>query len=556
MGVVMSLRRFLVTSAILFAFAALTGCGGNGSGITNPVAPPSGSFSNSNLNGTYVFSVSGLDFSGAQYVLVGTFTANGSGGISGGAYDMNDGQFSISSIAPVADQSITGGNYSVQVDGRTRVTLNTSTPFSGGGGASGITLDLVLQNSSHGLVTQFDTNASGSGTLDLQTSGVTLTGTYAFSLSGSTVSGEALATVGNFTVGSAGITGLIDINEGGILPFANEALTGSLAVGPSTTPATTLSSGGLSGTFDVFAIDATHLKFIEMDATNILVGDAYAQTNAAMPVGTLAFTVAGCTPCNSSTFTPSAIGGFIVPDGSGNITDASSEDYNVGGTSNSSSALFSGAYTPTSSTTGRYQLSFSSFAGGSTYAAYPSSGGLLLLEIDNAGLSLGAAYPQTSGASFATSQGYGLNLTGTNFAGVSSGSGLIEVDDVAEFTSATGGTLSNGVIDENFAPGGSPNYALALSSGAYSGPDASGRYTLSAAAGNNNNSTLNGGFNLIFYTADGVTFPFIDIDQGQIASGVFVQQSASAASSSAAVKSTMFIAPPIFRPHALQKKQK
>ena len=552
----MSLRRFLVTSAILFAFAALTGCGGNGSGITNPVAPPSGSFSNSNLNGTYVFSVSGLDFSGAQYVLVGTFTANGSGGISGGAYDMNDGQFSISSIAPVADQSITGGNYSVQVDGRTRVTLNTSTPFSGGGGASGITLDLVLQNSSHGLVTQFDTNASGSGTLDLQTSGVTLTGTYAFSLSGSTVSGEALATVGNFTVGSAGITGLIDINEGGILPFANEALTGSLAVGPSTTPATTLSSGGLSGTFDVFAIDATHLKFIEMDATNILVGDAYAQTNAAMPVGTLAFTVAGCTPCNSSTFTPSAIGGFIVPDGSGNITDASSEDYNVGGTSNSSSALFSGAYTPTSSTTGRYQLSFSSFAGGSTYAAYPSSGGLLLLEIDNAGLSLGAAYPQTSGASFATSQGYGLNLTGTNFAGVSSGSGLIEVDDVAEFTSATGGTLSNGVIDENFAPGGSPNYALALSSGAYSGPDASGRYTLSAAAGNNNNSTLNGGFNLIFYTADGVTFPFIDIDQGQIASGVFVQQSASAASSSAAVKSTMFIAPPIFRPHALQKKQK
>ena len=555
----MYLRRFLAAPVILFAFAALTGCGGNGSGITNPVPPPSGSFSNSNLNGTYVFSVSGADNSGFPYALVGTFTANGSGGISGGAYDMNDAGFlSVSpTIPPVADQAITGGSYTVSVDGRTRVTLNASTPFSGGGGASGITLDLVLQNSSHGLVTQFDANASGSGTVDLQTAGATPTGTYAFSLSGATVNEDAFATVGNFTVGNTGISGLIDINEGGFLPFINETLTGSLTVGPSATPATTLSSGGLSGTFDVFAIDATHLKFIEMDATNILTGDAYAQTSAAMPVGTMAFTMAGCTPCGSTTFTPDALGGFMITDASGNITSSSTEDFNVGGTSNPSSGTFSASYTPTSSTTGRYELSgFSSFAGGNTYAAYPSSGGLLLLEIDTIGLSVGAAYPQTSGASFAASQGYGLNLTGTSLAGVSSGGGLMEVDDIAEFTSATGGTLSNGVIDENFAPGGSPNYALALTSGVYSGPDPSGRYTLSAAAGNNSNSTLNGGFNLIFYTADGVTFPFIDIDQGQIASGVFVQQSASASSSASAVKSTMFMAPPLFRPHALKKKQK
>lgn len=548
----MYLRRFLVAPAILFAFAALTGCGSNGSGITNPVAPPSGSFSNSNLNGTYVFSVSGEDFNGAPYALVGTFAANGSGGISGGAYDMNDAEFSTNSISPVANQAITGGSYSVQVDGRTKVTLNTTTPFSGSsGGASNITLDLVLQNSSHGLVIQFDTNASGSGTVDLQTSGATPTGTYAFSFSGSTVGGETLATVGNFTVGT-GITGLIDINEGGILPFANEALTGSLSVGPSATPSTTLSSGGLNGTFDVFAIDATHLKFIEMDATNILIGDAYAQTSTAMPVGTQAFTLAGCSPCGSTTFNPQAMGGFIVTDASGNITNASNEDYNVGGTSNSTSGPFTGAYAPTSSATGRYQLSgFTSFVGGTTYAAYPSSGGLLLLEIDNAGLSIGAAYPQTSGASFAASQGYGLNLTGMNSATGSP----VEVDDIAEFTSATGGTLSSGVIDENFAPGGSPILGLALSSGTYQGPDASGRYLLSAAAGNTNNSTLNGGFNLIFYTADGVTFPFIDVDSTQIATGVIVQQSSTAASS-AAIKSTMFMAPPLFRPHVLKKNQK
>lgn len=547
MGEVMSLRRCLLAPAILFAFAALTGCSSNGSGITNPVAPPSGSFSNSNLKGTYVFSLSGLDGGQAPYALVGTFTADGNGGISstGSTFDMNDAEFS----APVADQAITGGNYAVQVDGRTRVTLDATTPFPGLGGVSNITLDIVLQNSSHGLVIQFDGNASGSGTVDLQTAGATPTGAYAFSLSGSTVGGESLATVGNFTVGS---TGLIDVNEGGILPLPNEPLSVSLSVGPSATPATTLTANGAIWTFDVFAIDATHLKFIEMDATNILVGDAFAQTSTTMPVGAQAFTLAGCAPCNSTSFTPAAIGGFIVTDASGNINNSSTQDYNVGGTASSSSTPFSGTYAPTSSTTGRYQLGGfnSSFVVGSTYAAYPSSGGLLLLEIDNAGLTVGAAYPQTSGASFAASQGYGLNLTGVNNA---TGS-LVEVDDIAEFA-ATGNTIT-GVIDENFAPGGSPNLGLALSSGNFSGPDSSGRYLLSAAAGNSNNSTLNGGFNLYFYTVDGATFPFIDVDSGQVATGVFVEQSSSAASSSAAIKSNMFMAPPIFRPHVLRKKQK
>jgi hypothetical protein len=557
MGEVMSLRRCLVASAILFAFAGLTGCSsGNGSGITNPVAPPSGKFSNSNLTGTYVFSVSGIDnINGAPYALVGTFAANGSGGISGGAYDMNDAEFPTNSIAPVADQAISGGNYAVQVDGRTRVTLNASTPFGSSGSGSGIILDIVLQNSSHGLITQFDANATGSGTVDLQTAGATPTGTYAFSLSGAGVnSGEAFAAVGNFAIGSTGITGLADINEGGILALPNEPLTGSLSVGPSATPATILTANALNGTFDVFAIDATHLKLIEMDQTNILVGDAYAQTSPAMPVGTQAFTLAGCLPCGSS-FTPSAIGGFMVTDANGNITNASTEDYNVGGTSPNSSSTFSGTYT--AGGTGRYTLgSFATFVGGTTYAAYPSSGGLLLLEMDSKGLTVGAAYPQTAGATLAASQGYGLNLTGTNFNGVNSvgGSSSVEVDDIAEFTAVAGGTLT-GVIDENFAPGGGPSLGLALSSGTYSAPDGNGRGELSAGAGNSNNSTLNGGFNLVFYTADGVTFPFIDIDPSQVATGVFVEQNPTAASSAAAIKSTMFMAPPMFRPHVLKKKQ-
>src|ERR1700731_504239 len=218
-GEVMSVRNALVlllsTSALLF----LAGCGGNGATITNPVAPPSGAFSANSLNGTYVFSVSGADFGGAPLAIVGTLTANGSGGITGGAVDISDAQ-----ITPVPNVSVGGGSYNVSVDGRGRATLILSNSRF----ASTLLLDFVLSSSSHGLVIELDSNGSGSGTLDLQTAGVTPTGTYAFSLSGARITGSTAtpwATVGNFTLSGATIAGTDDFNEGG-LPFPAQTLTG------------------------------------------------------------------------------------------------------------------------------------------------------------------------------------------------------------------------------------------------------------------------------------------------------------------------------------------
>ncbi len=545
----MSLRNRLVLPIILSSLAALAGCG-SGNGVTNPIAPPSGSFSKSSLNGTYVFSVSGLDSSGAPYAIVGTFTANGSGGITGGTLDINDAQFPLLSIAPIANAPISGSStYSVGVDGRGTASLVNSTAF-----VSPIVLDFVLQDSTHGLVTEFDNTATGSGTLDAQTTGTTPTGSYAFSFSGgSDASGSPYATVGNFTIGSGGsLTGLEDVNTGGVLAYPGEALNGSLTLGPSSSPATTLSSAAFSGVFDVYAIDANHLKFIEMDQTATLSGDAYSQTSTTMPTGNLAFVLAGCEPCSATAFTPFAAGGFMVTDGAGNITNASTEDYNDGGSVSAQTGPFSANYT--ASGTGRYTLSnFATFVGGTSYAAYPSSGGVLLLEIDNAGLTTGAAYLQTAGATLKASEGYGLNLSGTNLSGAGSITGTsspVEVDDIAEFATNSSGATVIGVIDENYDPGGFSNYGLALS-GTYLAPDSNGRGQIAANAGNSTNSTLNGGFGLTFYTVDGTTFPFIETDaNGQVASGVFVAQNPSAAAAAIA-KPHMFIAPPLVRPHAV-----
>lgn len=531
----MSLRNLFVVPVVFSALAFLAGCGSSSG--TKPIPPPSGSFSNSNLNGTYVFSVSGFDSSGDPYAAVGTFTANGSGGITGGALDVND-----FAAGTAANQSVTGGNYKVNVDGRGTVTLANAA-------VSGMTLAFVLQDSSHGLLTEFDSFATGSGTLDLQSAGVSATGTYAFNFGGfDYVSTTSFATVGNFTVGSGGaISGLQDLNAGAFA-YPNLSLSGAIALGPSSTPSTVLVPNGFSTslTFDVIAIDASHLKFIEMDSFGNLVGDAYSQTSTTIPQGTFAFTLGGSYPGNSNN-SVSVAGGFMVTDGAGNIQSSSTVDANNTGSVTSSPIGFSGTYAAAGA--GRYTMSLSGFTDGTGFALYPYSGGWFLLEIDNSGAMSGAAFPQSQNV-FNSAQGYGLNFTGENL------TNSVEVDDIAEFTAASGGSLT-GLVDENFQPGGAPNLGLALT-GSYSAPDSNGRGAVAATAGNSTNSTLNGGFGLSFYSVDGTTFPFIEIDaNGQVALGTMFQQNPTASAAAAAsAKNHLFVVRPTPKARANWQRQK
>src|ERR1700674_1262939 len=107
----MSVRNAIVLLLALSTLALLVACGGHS--LPKLVPPPSGGFSNSNLNGTYVFSSTGSDVSGFFLTVVGDFVANGSGGITGGALDVADGSTGV-----LANNTITGGSYHVTVDGR------------------------------------------------------------------------------------------------------------------------------------------------------------------------------------------------------------------------------------------------------------------------------------------------------------------------------------------------------------------------------------------------------------------------------------------------------
>ena len=563
----MSVRNALVLLLALSTLSLLVACGNSNNGTGTP--PPTGAFSNSNLTGTYVFSVSGTDPNGLPYAMLGAFTANGSGGngrggITGGTIDINDVSFAeqTTPIPPVIDATINNNSYySVGPDGRGQATLGTTTAF------ENITLDFVLTDSFHGLVTEFDANGTGSGTIDLQTAGLTqasLNGPYALSLSGADGNGTgALATVGAFSLNSSGVIsagGLEDFNDNG-LDYLPAQPSGVVTLGPTSTASTSISTSSFALTFDVYAIDATHLKFIEMDPTPILSGDAFSQTNAAFPTGSLAFTMAGVTTGDSAV----TIGGFMVTDGAGDIVTGSNEDVNADvnevGSPTSASIPFTASYT--SSGSGRFVVNgfTSGVWGGSEpqFAAYPSSGGVLMMEIDNEGILTGAAYPpQTPGATFAASQGYGLNLSGLFL----SEEGTAEVDDIAEFsTSASGSTCASnsatlcGLIDENYTGAGSQQYYGQILDGTYGSVDTSGRYAISAVTGTTNNAgTLNGELGLTLYTVDGTTFPFIESDTTQISTGVMVLQNAAATSDSQAHH--LFVPRPLIKPRgAKQLKQ-
>jgi hypothetical protein len=504
----MSLRNRLFLPIIVTTLAFLAGCG---SSTHNPVPPPTGSFSNTNFNGTYTFSVLGADANGT-FAMAGTLTACGctAGTISAGTFDLDDPLL-------VSPGSTIGSNstYMISSDGRGKATLqvtNTAASLN-----TPVDVDFVLTSSTHGLI-MFSNGGSASGTIDLQPAAVTQTSlgstAFAFNLAGTDVNGNPIASVGAFTLdGNGNIVsspaGVVDFNYD-TAPSTGLVLTGGVGVGSGTGPgvATLSSSFGVLN-FDVYAIDSTHLKLIENDAQAMVVGDVYTQPSTTIP-GNLVFTMAGIDTAASNIF---VAGGLISTDGASTITGGS-EDINEGGsvdggTNPAVPVSFGGSFV-TSGGSGRFLFSLSGFAGGTNFVAYPSSGGIFMLEVDtglNPGITSGVALPQT-GTSIAA-QGYGLNLTGQDVNG--------ELDEIAEFTTTT--TSLSGLLDED-------------ESFSTESHNLSGTYTVGSNGAGSSTNLSSGMAGMFFYVADSSDALFISIDPNQVALGSFQAQSAPSSASS------------------------
>ena len=528
--------RLLMALAAISSIILMAACGSGGApAIPNPVG-----FSNSNLKGTYVISIAGTDVNlTAQtesfFAIVGTMSADGNGNISGGTVDIND--VNLGAPFVFTAQTVSKSTYNVSPDGRGTGTLVTPAGTFG--------LDFVLTSNNHGLITRFDTGGTGSGTLDLQGSATQSQLTsLAFSLAGSVNSSQnSIGTAGAFTLSSTGtITppGIQDFNDSGSSAgLTSLALNGQVVLSSGTAQLDT-AFGSLA--FDVWVIDSTHLKLIETDTTSgvALAGDAFTQQTS-FTAGQTVFTVGGFDLSGD----PVVAGGFATTDVNGNLSNGL-EDYNNDGTTGTV-PTFTGSCNATAPfTAGRCQLTSIGFTNGVQgnliFAAYPSSGGALLLEVDSLGLLQGAAYAQTA-TSFAAPQGYGLNLSGSNGAGVGDG----EVDTIAQFnatTAASPATNMTGIVDENdlstplkpipltgtYAPGGSS--------------PADGRGSILATT----TGTFMNLLTLEYYVVDGSTMIFIEGDTEQASVGTFQVQSA--ASDTGMAQSHLAMVHPVIRPHA------
>ena len=476
-------KRFPLFLATTIALVIITGCGG-GRSISFP--PPVGSFTNANLSGPFAFSYTGSDASGFLAV-AGSFVSDGAGHITSGTQDINSG------LGVQTNAAVTG-TYVVRADGRGTANLNSA--------VGNTTLDFVIVAGGHALVTRFDNRATGSGTIDQQTpsafSNAALAGSFAFSLSGIDTGSVPFAVGGTFTSDASGTltAGVDDSNDNGIIG-TNDPMTGSIPMTSTGRGTATLNTSRGALTFAYYAVDANHLKLVGTNTLPALGGEAFRQqgaiTNASVS-GPFAFTIAGADLLSGNPF---AAGGVLISDGAGNIS-AGIEDFNDAGFINTN-ATFTGTYTMAAN--GRGTMNLATTVGTFNFAIYPSSGGVIILEIDNRFLTTGAALQQQATAFNAASlQGtYGMNFTASN-----NGS---ELDSIAEFT-ADGVSRLTGIIDLNNSGGITFGQGL---TGTFTAA-ANGRTTMAL-------KTPLGTQNLVVYLVNGTRALFVEIDGAIVAAG-------------------------------------
>jgi len=436
-----------------------------------------------------------------MFAMAGTLVACGCtpGTISSGVVDVND-----PSGPAVAATIGNNSTYNITTDGRGSARLFI-TPT--GGQTFEIDIDFVLASSSHGLVIRYDGFGTGSGTIDLQPSVISqdsLAATpYAFFLSGADNSNNSLATVGALTLNSSGAitTGVEDFNY---FPTISTELplSGSVIVGSETTPGSaTLNTTFGAFTFSVYTIDGNHLKLIENDGQAVLIGDLLSQPSTSFPTGNLVYTMSGL-DTNGDLF---VTGGVMASDGASLITSGSEDVNDAGIVDNGTTTpfAFTGSFSDTGG--GRFELDLSNYVGGSVFAAYPSSGGLLMLEMDTptGGVTGGIAATQQAEATISPSQGYALNLSGEDVVG------FTEVDEIAEFKTTS--TAMTGLVDSN-------------DGGSLFTDNLAGTYSLGTGGFGSATFTSGGFGSMFFYSVDNSLALFISTDSTQAALGSFELQ--------------------------------
>ncbi len=233
------------------------------------------------LNGSYAFEFSGYNSTGFV-AFAGTFTANGSGGITAGEEDYN-----TISGPPITYTNLVG-SYTLGTDGRGTFTFTGSTPAQP---TPQFTYAFSIDAFGNGRFIEFDSSGTrGSGKMELQTvstcvvgTTTTYAGSFAFGGAGfsAAASSGPIAFAGAFTAippiapstqGSLG-QGEMDTNVPNQAQAFNPSVTGLYQSGPDTSHCTMgINSGNLgSQNFSIYPVSPSEAFLVETDpASNAL----------------------------------------------------------------------------------------------------------------------------------------------------------------------------------------------------------------------------------------------------------------------------------------------
>jgi len=465
----------------------------------------------SNLKGAYVLQLQGMSLDPSSgittvYQFAGVIVMDGNGGITSGEQTVNFNDPTMHTLLTKSDP-ITGGSYFLGPDGRGTITLNTQDQDVGTSGKE--TFSFVFVSSSQALIAQTDTVASGSGTMDSQTSTAAPSGGYAFVVSGSDIAtASPVAFGGILNIDSpktiSGKNSVTDQNLAGTITTF-QSLSGSLS-DPDSFGAVTLNmtvpgfTNATTFQFTGYIVDTTHIELIESDNSSgtgsgatagIAIGQGAATgtfTSKAAFSGTYVFGIPG-EDLTSSPFAPDSMtsAALFTADGAGNLTsgfmDRSLQANSVQGTTGAQiSSQFTGVYGVDVRGTGRVLAVLSNFVPLPVpkfrprlffYLAGNGNPPLVLdggdLDLNYPSLGAGIAYPQGAAPTFGGK--YGFNFMQQNTSSENGGTGQMTADTTTN--SVSGSVDTNSGFNPTFGNAVSGTFVSPLSNGRFPGSLAS-----------------------------------------------------------------------------------
>jgi hypothetical protein len=334
-------KWLLLSGATLLAFISV-GCSNGGNTIVGPPPPPpTGNFSDGSLKGQYAFSMSGTELCAgfsSFFTRAGSFTADGSGHITGGVEDVNvcTGVFTL---------PFTNSTYSISANGRGTLSLTNSTGTT--------SYSLTLTSATQGFIAQTDGNATSSGSLQRQNpaafSDPAIAGGYVFDVFGVSSASNSESIIGRFNADGGGniSLGLYDSNEAGTLSGQQLFPAGAFYQFDHTFGQSGRGVANIAGhDFAFYVVDATRLKLVGTNSLEVFSGEVFAQQSVSFTDASLnsgyAFLIGG-----GSSSGPIATAGRFDADGAGNLSGIFLDENNNGTVTllPSNSGTVSGTYT-------------------------------------------------------------------------------------------------------------------------------------------------------------------------------------------------------------------